>query len=348
MFFADTNPGKTPPPPGKNPAGAPGAAAPVEELEEVEEEHESEVGAVLVDMMPWAISTLVHVALVLLAIWAVWWQIKKVPEEEIIIPSAKLSEKPGAPLSMKTTKKLQKTTTKRRSVTKQPTTTPTNVASKVKTKTRLIGVVGGSAGKSSPFGAVFGAEGPFQSSLYGNGGNAKRIAYLIDASGSLIDTLPFVVMELKRSINALSEKQSFTVIFFQQDKAIEVPPYGLKQASPRMKRTAMQWIDPRSGHVVPHGQSNPLTAIKRALRYRPQLVYVLSDNITGAGRWEMDQRTLLSEVRKANVAGTKINTIQFLYDDPLVNIGMGRTLEKISNATGGRFKFVDARALGLD
>jgi len=319
-----------------------------EEMDEEEDDDDSSaVGGAMMDLAPWAISALTHIALVLMAIWMVWWTISKTVDEEIIIPS-NLSEKPGAPLSMKTMKKMQRSSSKRRSVTKTPTQTPSNIVSKIKTQTRLIGVAGASAGKASPFGAAIGNDGPFGSSLYGTGGNARRIAYVIDASGSLIDTLPFVIMELKRSINSLSEQQSFTVVFFMGGKAVEVPPNNLQKASPTLKRSAMKWIDPSSGHVVPHGKTNPLDAVKKALKYRPQLLYILSDNITGRGQFELDQATVVQEVAKANVGNTKINTIQFLYPDPLTKIGMQPTLKKISEDSGGIYKFVDRRALGLE
>jgi hypothetical protein len=318
------------------------------EEEEDEDEGSSAVGGAMLDLAPWAISALTHVALVLLAIWMVWWSITKTVDEEIIIPSTNLSEKPGAPLSMKTMKKMKRSSSKRRSVTKVQTKTVSNVISKIKTTTRLIGVAGAAAGKSSPFGAAMGSDGPFASSLYGSGGNARRIAYVIDASGSLIDSLPFVVMELKRSINSLSEGQSFTVIFFMGGVAKEVPPFGLQKAVPTIKLSSMKWIDPSSGHVVPHGKTNPLEAVKKALRYRPQLLYILSDNITGRGQFELDQATILESVRKSNVGNTKINTIQFLYPDPLTKIGMQPTLKKISEDSGGIYKFVDRRALGLE
>jgi hypothetical protein len=331
--------------------GAPGA----ETGEEVQEEQQDEVGRALVAMAPWAISTLIHAAMVLMAIWAVWIQVQKPLEEEIIIPSTVLTDTPGSPIVMRQTKeKLQTTTSSaRRTVTQTETSTKSTLSSKVKLETRVLGAVGGASGKSSPFGTgVVGSGGPFQSSLYGNGGNAKRIAYLIDASGSLIDTLPFVIMELKRSISGLSDKQSFCVIFFQGEDAIEArgatQTSGLLPATPANKQAVMKWIDPASGNIVPHGESNPLPAFKKALGYRPQLLYILSDNITGEGRWEMDQKTVLQEIRSANISQTKINTIQFLHDDPLVKYGMGRTLEKISEQSGGIFKFVDARSLGLE
>ncbi len=312
------------------------------------------MGKALVAMAPWAISSLIHAAMVLMAIWAVWIQVQKPLEEEIIIPSTVLTDTPGSPIKMRQTKeKLQTTSSASRRTVTQTETTKSTLSSKVKLETRVLGAVGGASGKSSPFGTgVVGSGGPFQSSLYGNGGNAKRIAYLIDASGSLIDTLPFVIMELKRSISGLSDKQSFCVIFFQGEDAIEArgatQTSGLMPATAANKQAVMKWIDPASGNIVPHGESNPLPALKKALGYRPQLLFILSDNITGEGRWETDQKTLLQEIRSVNIAQTKINTIQFLHDDPLVKYGMGRTLEKISEQSGGVFKFVDARTLGLE
>ena len=53
----------------------------------------------------------------------------------------------------------------------------------------------------------------------------RRQVYLVDASGSLIDTLPFVLRELQQSISKLSDQQKFTVIFFQgKDVGLKVPP----------------------------------------------------------------------------------------------------------------------------
>lgn len=332
----------------------------------------SEVSKALITVLPWGISTLIHTSLVLLSIWLVWVQVQSSQEEEIIIPSSVLSDKPGSPLGgSSTASKLsgggggggRASIGGIRSIASSGIGgggEGKGIGGKVGGKGGVIGVLGpgsgggdGSGGKGSPFGGGIGpgsGEGVgFGSSLYGSGGgNARRIGYLIDASGSLIDTLPFVIMELKRSINELSEKQSFTVVFFQGDRAIEAPPAGLKQATPQTKKNVLQWIDPRSGNVTPKGRSNPIPALKQILAYKPQLLYILSDNITGAGQWETNQERLVAEVQVANVGGTKINTIQFLYDDPLAKLGKKRTLELVADKTGGIFKFVDARALGLE
>jgi hypothetical protein len=327
------------------PIGPDGKPIPPEDEDDVIEEP-SEVAAVMGEMAPWLISLAVHAAIVILAIFIIWSAIPRLEEEEPVIPIAKLSQNPGAPLSMQTTTKLSKASSSRRTVTKSEEKV-TNLTSKVPTQTQLIGVAGGTSGKASPFGTAVGSGGPFAAGFFGSGGNARQIAYIVDASGSLIDTLPFVVVELKRSISELSEQQAFTVIFFQGNEVLEAPPAGLKKATPQNKQLVIQWIDPTSGNVVPGGRGNPVPAIKQALRYKPQLLFVLSDNITGRQHYEMNQARFMDEVTKANVGGTKINTIQFLYPDPLTKYGFKGTLELLANESSGMYKFVDGRELGI-
>ena len=57
------------------------------EEEEEDDDDSSAVGGAMMDLAPWAISALTHIALVLMAIWMVWWTISEELDEEIIIPS---------------------------------------------------------------------------------------------------------------------------------------------------------------------------------------------------------------------------------------------------------------------
>ncbi len=117
--------------------------------------------------------------------------------------------------------------------------------------------------------------------------NAKHIVYVIDASGSMIPTLPIVIGELSRSLSALSDRQSFAIIFFRRNAALMVPPAGrLPTATPEARRLALAWIDE---NVVPAGRSNPLAAIEKALGLEPDVIFLLSENITGSGEFEIDQ-----------------------------------------------------------
>ncbi len=300
--------------------------------------------------IPWLISLMLHVGLVLVAIFIVWSVQRDMEEEEDIIPIARLSATPRAALKVKATKTTTKQTrsTTRRTLTSRLTSkSQAALTGKVDTKTLTLGQ-STAMSKANPFDAGMRSGSELEAKFFGTGGNARRIVYLVDASGSLIGTLPFVITELKRSIGELSERQKFSVIFFQGDEAIEVPPPGLKQASSKNKQKVIRWIDPDSGHVTPKGLSNPVKALRLALRYRPQLLFVLSDNITGQGRYEVDQRRLLASIERENKSATKINTIQFVYPDPLEKFSLKATLQLIAERTGGIYKFLDARELGIE
>ena len=179
--------------------------------------------------------------------------------------------------------------------------------------------------------------------------NAKRIVYVIDASGSMIRSLQIVIQELARSIERLTPQQSFGLIFFQRNEALMVPPTTrLVRATPDAKIQALKWID---NEVIPAGRSNPLKAIEKALSFEPDVIFLLSENITGSGEFEIDQEDLLALLdklnpinKKYNRRATLINCVQFLYPDPL------NTLKKIAEQHGGTngYKFLTARELGIE
>ncbi len=178
--------------------------------------------------------------------------------------------------------------------------------------------------------------------------NARRIVYVIDASGSMIRSLKIVLEELARSLDALAGPQSFGIIFFQGDEALMVPPTNrLVEATEQATIEALQWIH---RHVIPSGRSNPLAAIEMSLGLRPDVIFLLSENITGSGPFEIDQEDLLGLLEKLNPAdprtgrrATRINCVQFLYPDPL------DTLKKIAQRHGGPkgYKFLDTDELGV-
>lgn len=178
--------------------------------------------------------------------------------------------------------------------------------------------------------------------------NARKIVYVIDASGSMIRMLPIVLDELNKSLERLSPKQSFAIVFFQRNEALLVPPINrLTPADADARRAALAWI---KSNVIPSGRSNPLKAIEAALRLQPDAVFMLSENITGSGEFEIDQRDLLARLDELNPIDprtgrrrTQINCIQFLSIDPI------DTLRKISDAHGGPngYKYLDRSELGL-
>lgn len=178
--------------------------------------------------------------------------------------------------------------------------------------------------------------------------NAQRIVYIIDASGGMIPYLRLVLQELTRSLHALTDQQSFSVVFFQRNEYVMVPPQRRWiPATQSEKLRVLAWIDE---NIIPAGRSNPLAAFEVALRMNPDVIFLLSDNITGSGIYEIDQEDLLKRLDELNPTDrltgkrrTQINCIQFLDPDPL------DTLRRIAEAHGGPrgYKFLSRGELGL-
>ena len=183
-------------------------------------------------------------------------------------------------------------------------------------------------------------------------GEARRIAYVVDASGSMIGTLPIVLDELGRSMRALGPDQQFAVFFFQRNDAVAAPPGDrFVPASPEQIERTLRWARQR---IVPAGRSNPLRALEAALRLRPDAIFLLSTSITGSGQYEMDQAELLRRLDKANPADTSgrrrtsIHCIQFLDPDPLDTLARIASIHGSAEEGGPpRYRFLSRSELGV-
>jgi hypothetical protein len=305
-----------------------------------------EIHRSLVELLPWTVSVLLHMGLVLVAFFVVWSMVDA-PEEAG--PVVQITADPDVPPTFTppppdvriepaaASSKIDRMDLPRAAVTladlrHDPADIP------------IIGVSTDRALPSSrPPGGIFDdGDGPGPGGD-GHGRPAVHV-FVIDASGSLIDSLPYVISNLRDRLLAMGDDELFSVIFFQRDMAIEVPPAGLKRGADARAKV-IDWITLERGHIRPRGSSNPLAALKLALSRRPDVIWLLSDNITGRGRYELAQDDLLASVRQFKrqyqCPQVRINTIQFLYADPL------GTLKAIAEEHRGLHRFVDAEQVGM-
>lgn len=177
--------------------------------------------------------------------------------------------------------------------------------------------------------------------------NARRIVYVVDASGSLVGTFPAIARELSRSLARLDQRQSFAVIFFQRNEALIVPPATLLPATSENVHRAVQWFE---SNVFPAGRSNPLAALEAAMALRPDLIFLLSSGVTGAGEYEISADDLIAAVDRLNPATSRsgrrrvrIQCIAFL-DRSSVTV-----LQRLAAMHGGAdsFRFLSREELGL-
>lgn len=182
--------------------------------------------------------------------------------------------------------------------------------------------------------------------------NARIIVYVVDASGSMVGSLPAVLNYLERSVSRLSRTQRFQVIFYGRSPHQAAPHPGdaddgthwrLIRATPDHIRQVLAWCR----RIVPGGRSNPVPALRLVFALpepeRPDAVFLLSNVVTGAGEWETDKGSLLAEIDALNPVRpetgrrrTVIKTLQFLEDDP------EGILRAIGEAHGGAdgYKFI--------
>jgi len=192
---------------------------------------------------------------------------------------------------------------------------------------------------------------------------ASSVVYAVDVSGAMITTLPFVIAELQRSVNALASDQRFGVVLFglvpgEADASGEgtpagvrtFPDHGLVPASGEHKRDLAQWL----GGVRAAGSSNPLDGLLAALEARPDVVFLLSRSIrrTGEGDWGRGREAILAELDRVNPItpsifgppgrAVQIKCVQFIEEDPT---GVMRAIAREHGGGGGEGSY---RLLGLE
>jgi len=286
-------------------------------------------------VMSWIISIVFHVGLGLIMTFVAMIVIGTRFPDQITIPDAVLAETPGG--VMKPSEDDEEFDARKPSPLDEPTRSPrdsTIDTGETEERIQLIGATDGHP--SSPFSLDSGGEMSVRSSFYGRGGNAHHIVYVVDRSGSMLDSFDYVRLEMLKSISRLSERQDFHVILFAAGAPFECPPKRLVPAKYANKEKAAEFL---SG-IHPEGRTDPSPALKRAFEVlsrsdrRPgKLIYLLTDGVF------MDNQKVLDAIRKANPAKkVLINTYLYGHRPPAaVDV-----MKKIAEENGGRYRYVPA------
>lgn len=192
----------------------------------------------------------------------------------------------------------------------------------------IIGI-GAGAGDFSKYGFSAGkGAGPQFFGLGGSARGARRIVYVVDRSGSMLDTFVHVREEMKRSINALRRSQKFHIILFNSGEPLENPPKRLVSAIKAQKKAAFKFLE----SVFPEGSTRPQRAMRRALNTDPDLIYFLTDGgfdpalVDKLDRWNKGRRVRIFTIAFFDRSGAEL-------------------LERIAREHGGEFKFVSENTL---
>lgn len=186
---------------------------------------------------------------------------------------------------------------------------------------------GDGGGPLAPFGIPGGGGGIGPKSPFmGVSGNAMKVVYLCDSSGSMMNKFDTLRQELRKAADSLKPIQSFDIIFFSEDSFIALDKQ-LMLATPEVKRKAYDFLD----KTAPHGSSDPIPGLRAAFAAQPQLIYMLTD-----GDFPNNAQ-VLEELRKLNKdKKVKINTIAFMDRGEEYE----KMLKQVADESGGLFKFV--------
>lgn len=169
----------------------------------------------------------------------------------------------------------------------------------------------------------------------------RRVAFLVDISGTMVDSMPQLRRHLADAIDRLGPDTAFTVLLFRQGEVVELPPIGLRMASASARTAALRWLNDDlrdgAGALELGGRSDPTDALRTALTYGASDLVVLSDNALGrrakANGGDLGLLDLTDTLRDRQ--GLTVHTVQFNYRDDR------QLLRRLAERFEGTHEFVE-------
>ncbi|MDR3181692.1 MAG: VWA domain-containing protein [Planctomycetaceae bacterium] len=173
--------------------------------------------------------------------------------------------------------------------------------------------------------------------LFDTAGKGTRFFYVFDRSGSMNGLrMTKAKQELLQSIASLKETYQFNVLFYSGRSEIitwsstAANGTGLVFATETAKQNVRHFI---SG-IMPEGGTRHWEPLVEALRYRPEVIFFLTD---GERQDDLTQPEL-NEIRKANRSKTQINVIQF-GQESLTDLP-SESLQNLAKQNDGQYQYI--------
>jgi hypothetical protein len=162
----------------------------------------------------------------------------------------------------------------------------------------------------------------------------KRFVYVIDRSFSMADdsALQAAKAELLASLQQLDEQQQFQIIFYNNEFTVLETRGGRFDVFNGTDVQRMK-VAEQIREIRPAGGTRHLPALLEALKFRPDVIFLLTD---GAAESALDHRDL-EEIRQHNRHGSRIHCIEF-GRSPTSQLGeAGNFLKDLARRNDGRY-----------
>lgn len=220
----------------------------------------------------------------------------------------------------------------------------------------LAGVSGGPATPSSATNATSGGSpgsrgggggqgnAPGQTSLFGVNDSGKKFVYLIDRSFSMDEFGAFraAKAELLTSLSRLTEIQQFQVIFYNNAPLVLATR---EDRFPMFFGTDVQrlQVSEQIRSVSPDGGTRHMPAILEALKYNPDVIFMLTDGAEPALK-----PPELDAIKARNRRGTRIHCIEFGTGEPATTATgqpVSNFLMRLAEQNSGKYTYRNVKTL---
>ncbi len=178
--------------------------------------------------------------------------------------------------------------------------------------------------------------------VFGVSGSGSRFVYVFDRSDSMNGhggkPLRAAKAELLRSLDSLSERQRFQIVFYNHKPTpfrIGGMPLQMMAGESSLIARAQRYV--RS--VAAFGGTEHAAAIKLALKMSPDVIFFLTD----ARIPRLSHAELREIQRRAELSGTAIHTIEF---GPEAVPPADNFLRELAAMNNGQYQYIDVRRLG--
>ncbi|MGA2498140.1 MAG: hypothetical protein ABSH20_10385 [Tepidisphaeraceae bacterium] len=171
---------------------------------------------------------------------------------------------------------------------------------------------------------------------------ARRVAYVCDASGSMLNMFGSLRAEIRKSVDSLRPNQSFNLYFFQAQGVKVVDPAALMPAIPSNKQKAFDFMD----KMYAANETNPIPALDLAFKHGADFIYLLTDgDFNGPG----NDAVVKYCAERTKDGKKRISTIAYIgkeSKDSQQDAEFVKALKAIAKDSGGSFRFVTDDDMG--
>ena len=169
---------------------------------------------------------------------------------------------------------------------------------------------------------------------------AKSVVFVVHASGIAADIMPSLLLELKKLMSQMKEHQKLAVVFSDGNTVFQAPPGGLSEATRRRRDEIESWIDLNLFTTQTRNITNPMAAFESAMNMKPELLWVISDGVSGNRSGQLSQKQLLERVKALTKSSNiHISATQCIYPD------VTGTLKNIAKTYGGAYYFIGGKGI---